>query len=54
MGDSLADELREAAHVEVLAGDFFGSGRWPDGRAEGTFLVAHEWQLTGQAQQEGP
>ena len=53
VGDSLADELREAAYVEVLAGDFFGSGRWPDGRAEGPFLVAHEWRLTGQAPQEG-
>ncbi len=42
VGDVLSDYLREAAVVNVVEGDFFGTGRLsPQGH--GGFVVEHDW-----------
>jgi lipopolysaccharide transport system ATP-binding protein len=43
-GKEVADWIRNAGVIEMVSGDFFGSGRMPPVE-QGPFLVQHRWQL---------
>ena len=47
VAEVIADELTEAAHLTVIAGDFFGSGRLPPS-SSGPILVQHRWLVDGE------
>jgi lipopolysaccharide transport system ATP-binding protein len=41
----LSDEILGAAYLEVLPGDFFGTGQAPVRRKHGAMLIEHSWRL---------
>jgi lipopolysaccharide transport system ATP-binding protein len=46
---NLEDHVAEAGKLEVVEGDFFGTGKFP-ARNTGDFLVAHHWSVEGKTQ----
>lgn len=44
VGETVADMVRDAGKLEVVEGDFYGTGKLPP-RQIGDFLVAHEWEV---------
>ncbi len=44
VGDTVADLVRDAGKLEVVEGDFYGTGKLPP-RQIGDFLVAHDWRV---------
>jgi lipopolysaccharide transport system ATP-binding protein len=42
---SILDHIPNAAKVEVVDGDFYGTGVLPSGHSAGWFLIDNEWQI---------
>jgi lipopolysaccharide transport system ATP-binding protein len=46
IGEQLADDIQDAFALEVVAGDFFGTGKL-HGEEGGRMLVSHSWEVSG-------
>jgi lipopolysaccharide transport system ATP-binding protein len=44
---NVADDIPHAIGFHIAEGDFFGTGRLPDGRVHGMMLVKHHWNIEG-------
>ena len=44
----LADRIEDAMHFAVVGGDYYKTGKMPEKRHHGSFLVRHDWSLEQQ------